>query len=184
MSDGAYVCINCGAALAFAAAPGGELPATAACSFCGVINDRAQMDLIRDRADARRNELAKSGRQRFLLQVVAIVSLSAAVLAGIAYTRTSATLSTSWAEVERARSQVRNVAERQHSLQARLANAEAGPGKDAELQGAENRVHIERGRFDKAAATYNADVGTGWARLCARVKGLPTRAEPSTAEGW
>ena len=73
MSDGAYVCINCGAALAFAAAPGGELPATAACSFCGVINDRAQMDLIRDRADARRNELAKSGRQRFVYATMLVL---------------------------------------------------------------------------------------------------------------
>lgn len=177
-ADGAYVCINCGAKLVIA--PDAKV---ASCTFCGVVNDRAQLDLLRDRADARRAELVKSGRTRFTLQVVAVVLGSAVVLAGIAFTRTSSALSTAWAEVDRAEAQVKNVHERQLELQKQLADAEASESKSAQLEGAENRVRVERAKFQTAAAAYNAEVGTWWARLVAKAKGLPLDADPS-AEAW
>ncbi|MFT3708353.1 MAG: LemA family protein [Archangium sp.] len=182
MSSGAYVCINCGAKLVIEAKDG-VMPATAACTFCGVVNDRAQLDLLRDRADARRAELVKSGRKNFTLQVIGIVAACVAVVAGIAFTRTSSALATAWAEVDRAEAQVKNVHERQLELQKQLAAAEESESKSSQLEGAENRVRVERARFQTAAAAYNAEVGTWWARLVARIKGLPLDADPS-AEAW
>jgi DNA-directed RNA polymerase subunit RPC12/RpoP len=182
MSEGAYVCINCGAKLVIEAKDG-TLPATAACTFCGVVNDRAQLDLLRDRADARRAELVKTGRTRFTLQVVAIVTVCAVVIAGVAFTRTSGALATAWSEVDRAEAQVKNVHQRQLELQKQLAEAEPSESKNAQLEGAENRVRVERGKYQTAAAAYNAEVGTWWGRLVARVKGLPLDADPS-GEAW
>lgn len=176
-SDGAYICINCGAKLVL------EVKDAAACSFCGVVNTRAQLDLLRDRADARRAELVKSDRTRFTLQIIAVVLISTVVVAGIAFTRTSSALATAWAEVDRAEAQVKNVHQRQLELQKQLAATEASESKNAQLEGAENRVRVERARFQTAAAAYDAAVGTWWARLVARAKGLPLDADPS-AEAW
>lgn len=52
-----------------------------------------------------------------------------------------------------------------------------------ELEGADNRVAIERRRFDRAASDYNARVESfpGW--LWARVFGLPMRVPLSHEEG-
>ncbi len=180
---GAFICINCGAALTIAPLANGELPATAACGFCNVINDRAQLELLQDRADARHAELVRSGRQRFLLQVLGVVAGGVVLLGGIAYTRASAALATAWAEVDRADAQRRNVHERQLAVQVQWANAQPSPERDAELSGAENRTRLERKRYDDAVAAYNTEVGTWFARLAAKLRGLPTRAEPST-EAW
>ena len=49
----AYVCINCGAALTFDA----EKADSAACTFCNVINEKAQLELQRERAEKRKIEL-------------------------------------------------------------------------------------------------------------------------------
>ena len=176
----AYVCINCGAALTFDA----EKADSAACTFCNVINEKAQLELQRERAEKRKIELNAASRRRFGLQVAGVIAGSVLVIGGIAFTQSSSELATKWAEVERCRSQLVNVHERQHELQTRLANAEPGPARDTELEGAENRVRVERRNYDEAASAYNAAVGTWWSRAVAKVKGQPTRAEPSTAEGW
>ena len=59
-----------------------------------------------------------------------------------------------------------------------------GPDRDAELSGAENRVRIERARYDETAAAYNAKVGATWASLVARIFGLPPRARLSDDPHW
>lgn len=59
------------------------------------------------------------------------------------------------AEVDQQRAQVRLVIDRQANVVARLADQPASRDKDAELAGAENRVAIEKRRYDQAAARYN-----------------------------
>ena len=152
----AYVCINCGAALTFEA----ETAQTAACAFCNAINERAQLELQKERFEKRRIELAAAARRRFALQLAGLISVCALVIGGIAFTQTSGELSKAWAEVERARAQVRNVQARQQEVKARLATAEPGINRDSELEGAENRVRVERGHYDQAAAAYNSTTGT------------------------
>ena len=85
-------------------------------------------------------------------------------------------LRTSYAEVERKRAQTVNVLDRQVAVELRLSkHPVSAAADDAERSGSENRVRIERKRFDEAASEYNAKVG-GWvSRTVARVHGLPAR---------
>lgn len=48
--------------------------------------------------------------------------------------------------------------------------------RDAELAGAENRVGIERRRYDEAAAAYNASASTLPHALTCGLVGVPCRA--------
>ena len=58
-------------------------------------------------------------------------------------------------EVDKSKAQLSNVMERQDAVRKRLANAKASRSKDAELAGAENRVRIQRKRYDEGASEYN-----------------------------
>jgi hypothetical protein len=88
------------------------------------------------------------------------------------------------ADVEAKRSQVVNVLERQAATERQWRDAPATPGRDAELSGAENRVRIERKRYDEAAARYNGASGGSFASSWARRAGLPPRVPMSSEVRW
>jgi len=77
------------------------------------------------------------------------------------------------AEVAEKRAQVVNVIERQRATERQWQEAPPSDEKTAELSGAENRVRIERKRYDEAAAAYNAHVASFPASLWAGLFGHP-----------
>jgi hypothetical protein len=87
-------------------------------------------------------------------------------------------------DVDKARAQVRNVIERQANVEARLADQPASRDKDAELAGAENRIAIEKRRYDEAASKYNGTArsftGAWGARFFAIDKRVPLSNEVET----
>lgn len=77
------------------------------------------------------------------------------------------------AEIDRQRSQVVNVLERQQATTARWQAAADGPDRHAELDGAEARVRVERRRYDDLAAGYNASAAGFPGVLAVGLFGLP-----------
>jgi hypothetical protein len=86
-------------------------------------------------------------------------------------------LSSHLTEVEEARSQVDNVVRRRAEVDARLAHAtDMNPDdRNAELAGAENRVAVEKRRYDEAATRYNAAAISFPGSLSAKLFALPIR---------
>ncbi|RKH47373.1 hypothetical protein D7Y23_22065 [Corallococcus sp. AB050B] len=82
-------------------------------------------------------------------------------------------LTTRLAEVAQKRAQVRNVVERREALHARLEQLTPGLNRDAEVAGADNRVAVERRRYDERAAEYNASAASFPTSWVVRLSGLP-----------
>ncbi len=61
--------------------------------------------------------------------------------------------------VDLQRAQVINVLERQRATVKQWATAPDSPDKQAELSGAENRVRIERARYDQLVTSYRQEAG-------------------------
>lgn len=61
--------------------------------------------------------------------------------------------------VDRQKAQVINVVERQRATVHQWAGAADSPDKQAELSGAENRVRIERARYDELVTVYRGHAG-------------------------
>lgn len=182
-----FLCVGCGAQVSFHNE--GELTdgaplERATCPYCGVVNNRALALLRKQHARERHEARLREERRAQQRKLAGAAGLALLVVVALAAGNTHGELRDLHAEVERARSQVQNVRERQVATVARLAAAEPGAGRDAELSGAENRVRIERGRYDEAAAAYNAAAGSPWAGLCASLTGLPERAPLSNEEHW
>ena len=75
--------------------------------------------------------------------------------------------------------------ERQVTVQKRYENQPLTTAREAELAGAENRVHIERKRYDEAASEYNTSASTFPGSLWVTLFGLPERVELSgEIEDW
>lgn len=182
-----FLCVGCGAQVSFKGE--GELSDSApleraTCPYCEVVNDHA-LALLRKQLAKERHEARLREEQRARMrQIAAAAGIALLVLLALAAGNTHGELRDLHAEVERTRSQVENVRERQVATVTRLAAAEPSVGREAELSGAENRVRIERGRYDEAAAAYNAAAGSPWAFLCASATGLPTRAPLSNEAHW
>ena len=87
-------------------------------------------------------------------------------------------------EVQAKRAQVVNVVERKAETERQWRDAAPSANRDAELSGAENRVRIERKRYDEAAARYNAAHGGGFTEFWARRAGLPERVPMSNEVTW
>jgi hypothetical protein len=155
-------CQTCGAALT---------PEARECTYCGTANPLFE-EL--QRKEARADELAERRRRqrRLALGLGALALLAILVVSALVG---QSQLKGELAEVERSHAQVKNVIERQAVVEARFRDAPAGPDRDAELIGAENRVRIERGRYDKAASQYNAHAGEVFGGLWARLFGMPAR---------
>lgn len=86
-------------------------------------------------------------------------------------------------DAARQRAQVVNVMQRQSATEAQWRTAPASPNRDAELSGAENRVRIERKRYDDAAASYNADAAGFPGGLARGLYGLPATLPLSNEVG-
>ena len=124
--------------------------------------DRALDVLDERRAEAKRmDERSQLLRiQRYKLALKAL--LGCLLVSGVGFVswhlltaNTQSALAAEWAEVEQRRSQVLNVQQRMQRVQQRLAEAPRNLQTNDELAGAENRVSIERRRYDRAAAQYN-----------------------------
>jgi len=126
-------------------------------------------------------ERRRTGRRRLAL-IVALALLGTVVIWALIG---QASLSRELAAVEAARAQVDNVV----ALRAkRVAEWGARPDsreRSAELSGADNRVAVERKRYDASAQAYNASArafpGSVWAALF----GLPSEVPASDRiDGW
>jgi hypothetical protein len=121
----------------------------------------------------REKEAAEAARKKQLRQQLTWVGAGVGALiiamAISGYNGISAT----HAQVERQSAQVINVMERQVETQKRLAEQPHSPSKAAELAGSENRVRIERKRYDEHAAYYNAQAGSFPSSLWCMLFGLP-----------
>jgi len=187
LTSDVFLCVGCGAQVSFRATDD-PLDDTslerATCPYCEVVNDRA-LALLRKQHAAERHSARLREEQRKRARVLAgAAALALLVLLGIAGASTHGELRVLSARVESARAQVANVRERQVAVVTRFAAAEPSAGREAELSGAENRVRIERARYDEAASAYNAAVGSAWASLCASATRLPERAPLSNEAHW
>lgn len=176
-------CINCGAAITFEQ-EGGQLLERLVCPYCGAANLRAQAERLERQEVERAHVRESSSRLRYVLAFgggfVALVALAL----GVQLQRTGTSLSARWADVERARAQVQNVKEKQQEVLTRLKDTAPSDARDAEVAGADNRVRIERKRYDEAASAYNAGVDGVLARWAAKASGLPEEAALSSEVRW
>ncbi|WP_437909748.1 hypothetical protein WME95_18830 [Sorangium sp. So ce327] len=130
---------------------------------------------VEELAARRQREAARrDAARRRLRWAGAALSAIALVLGGLLLSA-RASLEQGRAEVERRRAQVENVVERRERTRARHEGAAPSPERDAELAGADNRVSIERRRYDEDASAYNALAAGLSAQLAARLFGLPAR---------
>lgn len=117
---------------------------------------------------------ARKARTRRLAIVAAVVVVG---LVGVWALVGNARLSSLATAAQRAHAQVVNVRERQLATQRQWQNQPDGADKMAELSGAENRVRIERKRYDEAASAYNEAAasfpGSLWRGLFGHPERLP-----------
>ena len=143
----------------------------------------ARLEQRRRRA-AEVEKVRRERRRRLLRRTLTTVAAIVAVLILVPLW-TQSGLRGDLGEVERQKAQVRNVIERQEAVARQWNEAPPSPDRDAELSGAENRVRIERARYDEAAARYNTQAGGPLGRLTATLFGLPARVPLSNEmEGW
>ncbi len=135
--------------------------------------EKAVRELELHRQQERAQALRAAARQKRALTIGAAVVAALVALVGVMSLSARSTLVTSYAEVSAKRAQVHSVVERQAKVEATFAGRAPSPDRDAELLGAENRVRIERKRYDEAAAKYNADAQGLGAGLATSLFGLP-----------
>ena len=85
--------------------------------------------------------------------------------------------------VERQRSQVVNVVERHRATRAQWDGAADSSDKHAELSGAENRVRVERARYDELVIAYRREAGGLGGRVVAAIAGYPSTLPLSSELG-
>lgn len=117
---------------------------------------------------------AKKARTRRVAIIAAMVMVG---LIGIWALVGNARLSSLETAARRAHAQVVNVRERQVATERQWRDQPDGTDKMAELSGAENRVRIERMRYDEAASAYNDAAasfpGSLWRALFGHPEKLP-----------
>lgn len=152
--------------------------------------DRAMVELARRRQEQEQARQAaeaesKARRERLgrRLRLGAIVAASLAVVAGLGGLSVRNGLNGTLQEVARQRAQVRNVLERRVEVEKRAATATAGPERDAQLSGADNRVAVEKRRYDEAATRYNAEASAFPQSWVVGLTGLPSSMPLSTDVG-
>ena len=129
------------------------------------LRKRRQAALAAEQAKARR-------RARALRAALIIAGVASVLVLGLGFSG-QASLAGAHQEASRAHAQVVNVMERQRATTAQWRDLPHSEQRAAELSGAENRVRIERKRYDDAAAAYNARARSFPASLWARVFGFP-----------
>lgn len=126
-------------------------------------------ELRRRRKALLEREAARKRRRNYILYgvfaVVAVLLVWALISSG--------NLGSLHNEAKRARAQVVNVTERQAATVLQWRDLPNSPERSAELSGAENRVRIERQRYDEAAAAYNSAASSFPNRLWRGLFGHP-----------
>lgn len=176
-------CINCGAAITFEQEDG-VLLERLVCPYCGAANLRAQAERLKRHEKARAEQFENAGRRRFFVIVAASVLLLLVLGISVKLRVDGERLTTRYAAVEKSRAQVKNVKERQLEVTAHQQYAEPSETRDAEIAGAENRVRVERKRYDEAATAYNAELDGFFVKWAAKTRGLPPSVELSTEVRW
>lgn len=136
------------------------------------ILDRAWTSLQEERALVLRETEQRRAARNKMAMVGAGVG-GALVLLGVFWLHG---LSSTYAELEAARSQVQNVVNRQKAVQARWREEPSSPDKMAALDGADNRIRVESQRYAKAAAVYNAKASSFPYSLLLRFSSMPAKA--------
>lgn len=129
------------------------------------VRKRREAELAAERAKAERARRLRLGA------LVGGAALAAIVL--IASFTTYGGLRDAKLAAERQRAQVINVIERQQATRAQWASAADSADKQAELSGAENRVRVERARYDELATEYRRRAGGVFGSLVRSLTGLP-----------
>ena len=140
------------------------------------------IDELQDREEAARARALQRART---LKLAGIVAGAIAVLAIVLAFVGRGSVRSAKAEVDKRRAQVRNVVDRQDSVRARLAGQPLNADREAELSGADNRVSIEKRRYDEAATEYNETAGSFPGSWGASLFGLEARVPLSSEiEQW
>ncbi|MCB9527164.1 MAG: LemA family protein [Myxococcales bacterium] len=146
--------------------------------------DAALHELRRRRAaEAAAQGVARAERRargHRLKQITIAAAVILAALLGWSY----AALNGRLADVERQRSQVYNVIERQAAVEAQWRDRPPSAARDAELSGAENRVRIERRAYDDAVTAYNTAAHGFPAVVFRGLLGYPGPQPLSAAVDW
>ena len=130
-----------------------------------------------DRRMRRHRWFARFRNVALLLAAVGIVSSS---LGAILREGILSDLRQAWTPVEQQASQVENVIDRRDRVRVQWVPAPDGVDRDAELAGADNRVALERQRYDEAAAAYNSEVSEWPAQWFCGPRRAPCRAALSS----
>lgn len=126
-------------------------------------------------------ERAREARTKRLRLGAAIGGGVLAVIIAVWLLTARAALEDAKLAVDRQRAQVINVTERQRATVRQWATAPDSPDKQAELSGAENRVRIERARYDELVTSYRRRAGG----LAGSLFGYPSSLPLSTEiEQW
>lgn len=129
------------------------------------VRQRREAELAAERARAERAKRLRLG----LLVVGGVLAVIVLVVGVSTYTG----LRDARLAAERQRAQVINVLERQKATAAQWAGAAESTDKHAELSGAENRVRVERARYDELATEYRRRAGGLFGWLVTSFTGYP-----------
>jgi hypothetical protein len=130
-----------------------------------------------DELEKRRRREAIDARVRAGVRQRRLVMLGGALLVLLVLSLAAqAWLRSAWTAVETERSQMRTVLDRQASVRARYLTEAPSAARDAALSGAENRVAIQRRRYDEAVARYNQAAASFPGNVIRPLTDLPPRA--------
>lgn len=141
------------------------------------VRRRRELEIARERA------VAEAALRRRRLGLYAAAALGVVLLVwGLA---ARAGLRNAMLEAEQQRSQVVNVMDRQLATRAQWVDAPDSPAKSAELSGAENRVRLERQRYDDLATEYRRRATSLGGRAVVWLGGYPAELPLSSGiDGW
>ena len=141
------------------------------------VRRRRELELARERADA----AAAMRRRKIALYGGAALAVVLVVWGLVA----RASVRDAMLDAEKQRSQVVNVMDRQVATRAQWADAPDSPDKRAELSGAENRVRVERQRYDEIATEYRRRASSLGGRVVVWLGGYPPELPLSSGiDGW
>jgi hypothetical protein len=131
---------------------------------------------------AERAKVARTQRMRRAFTIGGgVLGVLVLVLSGSTYSA----LSDAKLAADRQRAQVINVIDRQRATIQQWASAPESSDKQAELSGAENRVRIERARYDQLATEYRRHAGGRFGWLVTSLTSYPsTLPLSSETAGW
>ena len=131
----------------------------------------------------REEAAAKAARAGVRKRLLGLVTGGVTVLLLVSGLTVNASLGAELARIAQLRAQVVNVVERHAATRAQRETTPESPARSAELSGAENRVRLERRRYDEAAAAYNGRAGSFPASMWAGIFGRPTQVPLSNEPG-